>query len=50
LLANSQENSVDFKEGFGMKNMRIRIEKLGGTISFESLAKEFTVSGNIPLK
>lgn len=49
-ICNDHGKQVDFTEGFGMKNMRIRIEKLGGFIQFQSTDQEFKVSGSFPLK
>lgn len=48
-LENNLPRTFSFKEGFGMKNMRERMNSVAGDIQFQMKDKTFCVTGRMPL-
>src|SRR5690606_18868638 len=50
LIKNRVYNAKPFEEGFGLSNMRKRVEELGGTLSIYQTENEFVIRGMIPIQ
>ncbi len=48
-IRNSLKQSITYKEGFGMRNMRDRIARIDGSIDFQTKNNIFQVIGSLPI-
>jgi len=48
-VTNLMTSNTDFQEGFGLKAMRDRLEKVGGSLEIDSDERQFIVRGSIRL-
>ncbi|MEH7224787.1 histidine kinase [Bacillus sp. JJ1566] len=49
IIKNRIHKKVPFQEGFGLSNMRIRVEELRGTLAVYQTDEQFVIKGMIPL-
>jgi len=48
-VSNNTNEDISFREGFGLKSMRERVESAGGTLEIKTYSSMFIVRGALPL-